>query len=176
MKKGFTLIEILVCIAILSLVIAGIYGILNVGNMTYNEDMGLVDLQQPTRQTMDGMIREIRQSGRPLYNIAIDNDGKGITFSTPDTPSIRYYLDTNSRQIIRQQPAGTGQTRILANNINGLSFCWWDGIDCCDVVLEDCSSLHILQIQLNAVKTVGQRTLIFPQIGPLTEKVRLRNE
>lgn len=176
--KGFTLLEILITIAILGFIVAGIFAILNVADMMHNMDMGLLDLQQEVRQAMDGMIREIRQSGRrPPCNITID-DNSTITFSTPDRSNIRYYLDNNSHQIMRQQPAGTGATKILTNDINNLSFCWWDGVDCCNPLLEVCSNLHILQIQISAGKTIRGRALSFPQdpTKPLTEQVRLRNE
>lgn len=176
MKKGFTLIEVLVSVAILSFIVAGIYAVLNMANKTYNEDMGLVDLQQGARQAMDGMTREIRQSGRSSpYSMNIDTNGS-LTFSIPSISSIIYRLDNNFPQIIRQ----LGSTnKVLANDINTLNFCWWDGIDCCDPVSENCSNLQVLQIQIRATKTVRGRELCFP--GPcdpvqfLTEQVRLRN-
>jgi len=62
MRKGFTLIEILVSIAILSVVIAGIFAVLNIGDMTWHSDMGVVNLQQQARQAMGSMVREIRQA------------------------------------------------------------------------------------------------------------------
>lgn len=175
MRKGFTLIEVLVSISIFSFIIAGIYAVLNMADKTYHEDMGLVGLQQKARQAMGGMVRELRQSSRTIYNIDIDNDGTGVTFSIPDIPNIRYYLDANSHQVIRQQPEGTGPLQVLANDINTLNFCWWDGVDCCNQTTEDCSSLQVLQVQIRARKTVRGRTLVFPLILPLTEQVGLRN-
>lgn len=179
MKRGFTLIEILVTSAILSFLIAGIFAILNVADRSQNLDMGLLGLQQEVRQAMDGMTREIRQSGRPTNlsvisdNITIGDNGTSITFSIPynlsthtSISNISYYLDyldsncyqnNNCYPIKRQQPAGTGTTKILANDINSLNFSL---------------SGNIMQIQLGAAKTVRQRALSFF----LTEKVRLRNE
>jgi len=172
MKDGFTLVEVLVTALILTFIIAGIFAVLNVADISWHTDMGLVELQQQARLAMEVMIREIRQSGRLSYNIAVDANGTGITFSIPNILNIRYYLDTTSHQIIRQQPVGTGTSKILANDIDSLSFCWWDGVDCCDQILEDCSSLYVLKIQLRATTTVRQRPLAFS----LIEKVRLRNE
>lgn len=172
MKDGFTLAEVLVTVLILTFIIAGILAVFNVADISWHTDMGLVELQQQARLAMEVMIREIRQSGRLSYNIAVDTNGTGITFSIPNILNIRYYLDATSHQIIRQQPVGTGTPKILANDIDSLSFCWWDGIDCCDQILEDCSNLYVLKIQLRATTTARQRPLAFS----LTEKVRLRND
>ncbi len=178
--KGFTLAEILVSAVILSLIIAGIFAILNVANISWYTDMGLLGLQQQARQAMYRMVREIRQSS-PLRK-TID-DGK-ITFYIPPevygdpwVGPISYYRDVNDtnnggvvNQIIREYPQGT--RKIVANDIDSLSFCCWDGVDCCNPILENCSNLHVLQIQLRATKTVRQKPLVFS----LTERVRLRND
>lgn len=162
--RGFTLVEVLVSALILGLLISGIYGVLNVGNMTYLTDMGLLDLQQQTRQVMDGMTREIRQSGRSTpYSMTINTDGS-LTFSIPSISNITYSLN-NSHQIIRQQG---GTNKVLANDVNSLIFCWWNGTSCCTT---NCGSLQVLQISINAAKTVMRRPLTFS----LTEQVRLRN-
>ncbi len=156
--RGFTLLEILVSVGILSFLIAGIFAVLNVGDMNWHLDMGLLDLQQQARQTMNGMIRELRQSKASAITV---NSTSDISFSVPpqtygDTwiGPIRYYLDTQTQQIKREY---TSATKILANNINSLNFSL---------------SGNIMQIQLGAAKTVKQRALSFF----LTEKVRLRNE
>lgn len=161
MKEAFTLLEILVSIVILSLIIAGVYGILNIGNMTYNEGMGLLDLQQQARQAMDGMTKELRQAkreaGRP---VTITEGGSKIEFYIPSFSNlISYYLQNN--RIIRQHPIGTN--KILASNIISLNFFLSDSF---------------LQIQLQVKKSLGQRDLYFPSdlSQYLTEKVRLRNE
>jgi len=170
MKRGFTLIEILISIAILSIVVTGIIAVLRIGDMAWHSDMGLVDLQQAARQVMDGMVREIRQS--LASTVTIGATGADITFSIPNIPNIKYYL--SNAQIIRQQPAGTGTTKVLANAINNLSFCWDHG-STCDT---NRNGSYMIKMQLKARKTVMQKTLSFPVLEGeyLTEKVRLRNE
>lgn len=167
--KGFTLVEILVSALIFSFLIAAIFGVLNIGNMTYSTDLGLLDLQQKARQAMDGMIRELRQSGSS--DITITDSGARIQFRIPTdittdpvtySSNITYYLSDN--QLIREHPAGT--TKILADNINSLTFSL---------------SEKTLEIRLNAKKTSLRREIYFPpkedeQERFLIEKVRLRNE
>lgn len=172
--KGFTLIETLVSVGILTFIMVGIFVVLNVADMTWHSEMGLLDLQQQARQAVDGMLREARQID-PSYGITITSGGSDISFSitdditnpgSPVTYSIRYYLFNN--QVIRENPAVTGAPKILANDVISLSFCCWHG-GICDT---DCSSTDVLQIQLDAAKTVKQRPFSFA----LNEKVRLRNE
>lgn len=163
--KGFTLFEVLLSTLILSVMVVGIYGVLNIGDKTYNHDMALLDLQQQVRQAMDGMIKELKQSKTSL--ITISGGGARIDFKVPTdlTTSpvtytndfIAYYLSGN--QILREYPSGT--TKVLANDINSLLFSL---------------SGEVLTVQLSAQKTVKQRLLGFPLTGLLTQKVRLRNE
>lgn len=172
---GFSLIEILISTAILSLVILGILGILQFADMSWHSDMGLLDLQQAARQAMDGITREIRRVD-PLRNVTMAIDGTNIQFYIPGyTDSITYSLSNN--QIIREHPSGTN--RVLANDISSLSFCWMHADGSC-TTSRDCAGLcptsYSAQVQLRAGKTVKQRALVFPIAGSLTEQVRLRNE
>lgn len=167
MKRGFTLIEVLVSIAILSIVITGIFAVLNLGDMTWHSDMGLVDLQQQARQAMERMVKEIRQSR--ASDIAITepgpNAGSRIQFRIPldiTTSPVNYsdfiiYYRNINNQLIREYQ---GTTKVLANYINSLNFSL---------------SGNIVEIQLSAQKTVRNRTLSFPLSGALTEQVKLRN-
>lgn len=176
MKKidsGFTLIEILVTVLIMLFIAIGIYGVSNVGERTYSTDMGLLELQQQARQSMNGMVRELRQNDSS--DIIISNGGEKIVFRIPrniSSSTIQYYQDIEyekvGAQIIRRH-AGTNST--LASDINSLNFCCWYGGTCGD----DCSNANILQVQLNAQKIVNRKTVVFPSNGTVTEKVRLRN-
>ncbi|MFZ2357152.1 MAG: prepilin-type N-terminal cleavage/methylation domain-containing protein [Candidatus Omnitrophota bacterium] len=162
--KGFTLLEVMISLVILSVLIAGIFGVLNISDKTYHNDMGLLELQQQVRQAMDGMVKELKQS--KASSITISNAGARIDFKVPTdlttspvtyTSFIAYYRSGN--QILREFPAGT--TKVLANDINALTFSLTG---------------NMLQVQLSAQQTVRQRVLTFPLTGFLTQKVRLRNE
>jgi len=161
--KGFTLVEILVTVLILSFFIGGLFMVLNMGGMTYSTDLCLLDLQQQARLAMHGMIRELRQtneeSGRGNLNIVSATE---ITFSIPSGTysdpwigPIRYYLNNLENQIIREYPAGTEKP--IANDIDNLVFSLTG---------------NLLEIQLSCAKTARRRELSFS----LREQVRLRNE
>jgi len=173
--KAFTIIEMLIGVFILLLLMAGIISVLHVVDLDWQFENGLLDLHQSSRQAMHGIVRELRQARHS--NVVISDSGTTVDFIIPSdifTSSTTYYDAINytltSNQIVREHPAGT--TNILGNDVTALSFCFWDGSDCCDIDTEDCSGLHSLQISLTVEKSVRQKTLSFS----LTEKVRLRNE
>ena len=149
---GFTLVEILVAIAVLSLLAVSVLTVLNISDMVWNADMGLVDLQQQTRQAMARMIREIRQAD------SVTVGSSTVTFSIPWAASGNITYSLVNGQIIRTY---NSLTNVLANDINSLIF----SLPVSDVV----------EIQLRAQKPVRGRTIVFPVTGNLIEKVRLRN-
>jgi prepilin-type N-terminal cleavage/methylation domain-containing protein len=166
--RGFTLIEIVVSTFILSLLIAGIFTVLYLGDLSWRQDLALLDLQQGSRLVMEGMSRELR-GGKPS-SISITLEGKKITFSIKGlSQPISYYLNDDN-QIVREYPPNT--TKIIANNIENLDFCCLGGSDC-----YDCSHAHSVKIKLKAHKKVKQKDIWFPfQDKFLIQKVRLRND
>ncbi len=181
--KGFTLIEVLVTTVILTFIIAGIFAVLNVADMNWHSDMGLLDLQQQARQAMDVMVKEIRQSTQDtsLCPSGITRANLNAKISFYVVPQIyggscvgpiSYYRDTQdlnydgvTDQLIREYPQNT--RKILANGITTLSF-------------PPNSDINIVNIQLAAQKNIGTRQLCFPspcQAPPKTfnETVKLRN-
>jgi type II secretory pathway pseudopilin PulG len=164
--RGFTLLEILISFTIMSLIVAGIFAIINVAEVSWNSDMAFLDIQQQVRLSMDGMIRESRQA-KP-GDITVSGGGGRIDFLVPKPSAagfnpVAYYLQ--SGRIIREHPAGT--TKILADYITSLNFCCLGGADC-----TDCTNANSLRIQIQGSRTMKGRTSTFP----LTEKVMLRNE
>jgi prepilin-type N-terminal cleavage/methylation domain-containing protein len=172
--RGFTLVEILVSGVILGFLFAAIYGVLNIGNIVYKDDITLLELQQQVRQAMSTMVKEIRES--KSSEITIQNNE--ITFKIPAEEyanpwvgPITYYRDVNDtnndgvvNQIIREYPAGT--RKILANEITALSFSLTG---------------DVVRIELAAKKASRGIDLCFPSpcANPqktLKETIRLRNE
>lgn len=163
----FTLLEVLISVAIFSFLIASVFAFMTMGNLVWNTDINLLSLQQEARQAMNGMTHELRQADSS--SVTITSGGSQIEFYIPDiTNSIKYYLNTN--QIIREHPTGT--TRVLASNASSLSFCCPSGASC----TTSCSGLQIVDIKLTMHKTVRQIPLNFPATGNFEERVRMRND
>lgn len=155
LRSGLTLVEVLVSVALISLIMIGIYETLIIGNKSWNQDMGMLDLQQDARLAMDGMVREIRQGNSS--DVSITDNGAVVEFSLPDagaTENIRYYLN-NDNQLIREHPEGT--EKILADDVNSVNFLL---------------NADVLSLQIDMAKTVQGQDLSFS----LKEKVRFRNE
>jgi len=152
MKKGLTIVEMMVSFGILVVVLAGIFLILRLANWSWDIDSGKLDLQQYTRLVMENMIREISQSNHD--ELTVNNGGARLDFLVPNvTNMISYYVSNG--QLIRSH-AGTNTP--IASHIDSVTFTLLDAEN--------------LEIQIQARKTVKNRVLTFP----LTEKVRLRNE
>ncbi len=146
--SGFTLFEVLVTAVILSVMTFTIFAVMNVVNVNYAVDLGLLNLQQQARQAMEWMVKETRQAS--LVNIT---NGNAVSINIPSATGIQYYLSNNS--LVRQDPNGT--TRRIANNISVLTFSQVG---------------KMLTINVTADNTVLLKPLTFS----LTQVVRLRNE
>lgn len=161
MDKGFTLVEVLISVAILSIIFAGSYAVLLTGQNTWFVGIDTCELQAQLRLGSSYIIREFHEA--TSFSITpVDTDDDILVFTTPNEASISYYRDISDSnndgrtdQIIREYPSGT--RRVISNNISSLSF----------------SSLgKLLQVNIAASKTSRGRTL---QLS-LAEKVRGRNE
>ena len=62
-KRGFSLIELIVVLGILSLVSAGIYSVFASSSRTYTKQGVVVDVQQNMRSAMEIMLQDIRAAG-----------------------------------------------------------------------------------------------------------------
>jgi type IV pilus assembly protein PilW len=61
--KGFTLVEVLIAIAITGVVLGAIYGVFASANQTYFTQDSVADTQQRVRIALDMMARDIRMAG-----------------------------------------------------------------------------------------------------------------
>ena len=169
--KGFTLIEILVAIAITGVVMAGVYSAYSSQQRSYIVQEQVAGMQQNLRSAMDLMEREIRTAGYDPYrnsgagiiaagvnNISFtfvadddsyDNDGDGDTDESGELKTIRYSLyDSGSdgdNDLGRKVGAGTNKP--VAENIDALDFVYLreDGTPTADV-----SEMRSIQITVVA--------------------------
>jgi type IV pilus assembly protein PilW len=85
--KGFTLMEMMVAMAIASIVMAGIYTFYRSQLRTHVTQQALVDMQQDARIAMYMMTREIRMAGYDPQNSA------GAALLTADAAEIEFNSD-----------------------------------------------------------------------------------
>ena len=132
--KGFTLVESLVSMGILSFLLLVLYGVLHTGNMIYTNDTTLLEVQQHARNGMDRIVREVREASAHTITggnqISVVTPGGTVVFSLSGTNLVR----------------NAGTARNIATNISALSFS---------------ASGTLLTIQLTATKSMLGKTATF---------------
>lgn len=110
-NKGFTLIEILVSLAILGIVLAGIYSVYNMQHKSYIVQEQVTEMQQSERVALQMITRDIRMAGLGLQ-FCNDAAGGKIIFSNgtgnnnSDTIGVEYHSFS---------PKPEGETEITTN-------------------------------------------------------------
>ncbi len=117
--QGFTLVEILITLAIFTLVIIGMFNLFSLSQRFYLQGSIRAELLQNGRVVLERMAREIRQANEivtSLPQVADNPDNPPVSeieFQDGHTPSsyqylgsdyyyIRYYLATSSQEVYRQ--------------------------------------------------------------------------
>lgn len=116
-KRSFTLIEMLIVIAILGIVITTVSQIFIQGQRMWGQDLALVELQQKARIALQRMSQDIREASSS--SVSILDEGEKIRFS-----GIEYYLDDKNSQIKKDN----GSISVIASNITDLDFSLNDGV------------------------------------------------
>ncbi|MCR4321215.1 MAG: prepilin-type N-terminal cleavage/methylation domain-containing protein [Candidatus Brocadiaceae bacterium] len=134
-ERGFTLIEVVIGLAI-SLILMGVaVSIFNVQRKSYSLQEQVTEMQQYVRSAMDMIVRDARMAGYNPAGIAYsgisvaqtgtmtiqaDYDGSGIISGTE---TITYAYDAANNQIDRNAGGGA---QPFAENIEALTFSYLD--------------------------------------------------
>lgn len=147
-SRGFTLPEVTIAAAISTIILFGIFGILQVSNRQLEMIHARMSLQEGPREALFKMAQEIRQTAWHKIDTLATPDADGteraneirfvVPVPAPDAASlvdanftprwasnIRYMLDTTNRQILRiSEDLTTFETKqtVLANEITSLTF------------------------------------------------------
>jgi type II secretory pathway component PulJ len=91
---GLSLAELLVSLAVLGLVLAGLFGILHSGLKAYRWGVGRVEAQQAARVALERMARELREAG-------YDPRGAGIQPVVAAAPAlVTFQRDLNGNGVV----------------------------------------------------------------------------
>lgn len=160
-ERGFTLIEIMVSMVISSLVVAGIYGVYTIQQRSYTTQEKVTEMQQRLRSAVDFMSRDIRMAGYYLDKTGCKiPDGQKLLIVEPDrfsfqhcermtgttwvTSRITYSLNDEGQLRRNLTQSGTGQTRVLADGIDGIEFLY----------LDENSNILSIPVLIDRVRTV----------------------
>ncbi|HUS18863.1 MAG TPA: prepilin-type N-terminal cleavage/methylation domain-containing protein [Terriglobales bacterium] len=64
-QRGFSLLEMIIVLSILTIVMAGIFGMMDSAQKRYAVEDTKLDLQQESRQFLDQIVRDLHQAGFP---------------------------------------------------------------------------------------------------------------
>ena len=129
-QKGMTLIELMVTMAILSVIILGLVVFFSGGVRAWITGQYQLEAQRNARQAMESMVREIRH-GKIVENTS---DSISIVFRTPfnGSPKINYHLDTGGILYRNTNP--------IIDDVLSLNFTYLDNTDPPNNVIETSDS------------------------------------
>jgi prepilin-type N-terminal cleavage/methylation domain-containing protein len=108
-ERGFTLAELLVSVAVLGLVMAGIFVLQQQGQTAYLWGSARVEVQQSARFALDLVTRELR-SARSITTV-----GAGCDDATTGANTITFQ-DASDQTVIYQVSSGTLQRSVAGTN------------------------------------------------------------
>ncbi len=142
-SAGFTLIEVLLCLAILSILFGTVYRSFATVNRSYTKENVKAGVQQKTRIAIDLMARDIRLAGLDPLGSA----NAGFNPANTGTTSVQFTADLNydgdlddpfediiytiNGNLLQQtSDLGSGSvTATLMDNVTALTFNYLDGAD-----------------------------------------------
>lgn len=116
-RKGFSLIEMMVALGILSLIIIGLVTFFSGGTRAWVTGQYQLEAQRNARFAMDIMVKEIREASDI---IASSTSSKEINFNTPWITNLKYSWSGNEGDPILRG------TNALINNVQSLTFTYFD--------------------------------------------------
>ena len=193
-KKGFTAIELLVSLAILSIALTSIYSMYMSFIRTCTKEGAKIRVQQSVRSGLDMMIRDIRLAGldpeatgdfgivsvtpqRIQFTADLDMDGEvddadasdGIDVT--DMEHMAYEYDGNGTlKMYLYKANGDPETdEIMAENVTDLTFTYYDSND---DTTSDLDAIRTVDIRMTIEKPAGREGQVS---RTLVKRVKCRN-
>jgi prepilin-type N-terminal cleavage/methylation domain-containing protein len=112
---GFTLVEVLISLAISALLLTSLAIAFNASATSYQENQATVEVVSSARQALVRMTTQLRTGS----GIAITESNTKCAFSTADSQSISYEYNSGDDKLYWK--SGTSQ-RMLCQNVTSMSF------------------------------------------------------
>ena len=185
-SAGFTLIEVMMCIAIISIVFGTIYRSFDIFNRSCTTENVKAGVQQKTRIGIDLMARDIRLTGLdPLGSanagfISGGTNTASIQFSADhnydgdlDDPFENIIYALNGNVLEQTSDLGTGSVAAtLLNNVTDLTFTYLDATDIPMAEPIQVGEVRTVLISLTLQRPAGRDK---PVSRTYTTRVRCRN-
>lgn len=118
--QGFTVLEILVAAAIGSIILLGLYVLLESGHNTSSRGQQKLDIQQAARAGLDTMVRDLRMAGSGVPN-PLDYTNPPAAFTGGTVDSISFLADPLNANTVLTANASSGSTMISVNSTASFS-------------------------------------------------------
>lgn len=185
-SKGFTLVEVLIAMAIAGIVMGAIYSIFISSNRSYRTQDNVADAQQRARVGIDFIARDLRLAGLdPLgagagfesaaassLRLSADLDLNGVIDTPLNQERITYDYDAASRTLRRKLYEGTASESAwqpLIDDVSALTFTYLDSSGSETATLADIRMVDI------AITCQGSDAQGNPINRTLTTRVICRN-
>jgi prepilin-type N-terminal cleavage/methylation domain-containing protein len=183
---GFTLIEVMMVIAIVSIVFGAVYQSFDIFNRSYTTENVKAGLQQKTRIGIDLMARDIRLAGLDPLGSA----NAGFISGSTNTSSIQFTADHNydgdlddpfenityalNGNVLEQtSDLGSGSVAAtLLNNVTDLTFSYLDATDTPMALPIQVDEIRTVLISLTLQRPAGREG---PVSRTYTTRIRCRN-
>ncbi len=121
-QKGFSLIEMMVAIAVLTIIMGAVFGSINRAQQTSASEQAKLDLTQQAREFMDQLTRDMRNTGYPNFRNTDPTSASAQITSANNAPGI-IYVDYKSLWFAGDvdgtvSPAGTAVVKIVRYDLD----------------------------------------------------------
>jgi len=186
-KKGFTIVEIMIALAIFTIVVGAVHQVFIVGQRTWNNDLRLLDLQQSTRRGLDSVAREVRAARVTSItmpagcdHLSFPENCNEVIFNPLSGNNIKFFYYSDEKQLVRESPTGTNcdvawdqdKCRVLANDVAETYFCCSHGESDGSCVCGTTYDILEIRLRTEKEKTAQAEALDFS----LRTKLKVRNE
>lgn len=162
-SQGFTLVELLIAMGVGTVVLAALSNVLIMQNESHSVQEQVAEMQQNGRAAIEMICRELRQAGcdpggsattagiatAGSNSITFRQDLNGDGDTSDADESITYSLYTESGVQKLGRDTGSGNVAV-AENIDSLSFSYWDGSGVVTATLANIREIRIVAVSETA--------------------------
>ena len=173
-ERGYTLAELLTAMAVLGLLMAGLFLTLQEGQTVYLYGAGRAEVQQNARVALERMLRELRTASSVATSSASDVK---FTFLDDTAASVTVEYNLNGTNLQRNQtvPAAAGQPDILVGGVTTFAVTYYD-IN--NVATTTAANVYAVDISITTRSDDATLASYSPanRRATVAGRVRLRNE
>lgn len=191
-RGGFTLVELLIAMAIGAVLLTATYELLNTNSKLYYSKENTMVMTQDLRAATDFLIREIRMAGcnptgasgigfqndtrADSIHFTMDIDGDGATTGTNEDIEYLIYTQNEIQSLGRRTGGAVG---LVAEYITSLTFNYYDStgaqLSSFPLTTVDLGNIYAVDITINAQTPKADAITHVRKTDSMSTRVRIRN-